>query len=72
MGKATPRGLDPAISDFYQRTPEEARLEQGPFQLEEARTRELIRRYARAALIFWRWPSARRNVLWTSASEEIT
>lgn len=38
--------LDPAIADFYDRTPEEARLEQGPFQLEEARTRELIRRFA--------------------------
>jgi ubiquinone/menaquinone biosynthesis C-methylase UbiE len=39
-------GFDPAIADFYQRTPEEARLQQGPFQLEEARTRELIQRFA--------------------------
>jgi SAM-dependent methyltransferase len=38
--------LDPRISDFYERTPEESRLGQGPFQLEEARTRELIRRFA--------------------------
>lgn len=34
------------ITDYYERTPEEARLTQGPFQLEEARTRELILRYA--------------------------
>ncbi len=38
--------FDPAIRDFYDRTPEEARLQQGPFQLEEARTRELILRFA--------------------------
>jgi SAM-dependent methyltransferase len=38
-------GFDPVISDYYERTPEEARLEQGPFQLEEARTRELIQRF---------------------------
>jgi ubiquinone/menaquinone biosynthesis C-methylase UbiE len=40
------KGLDPVIADFYERTTEEGRLEQGPFQLEEARTRELIQRYA--------------------------
>lgn len=38
--------VDPVISDFYNRTPEESRLQQGPFQLEEARTRELIQRFA--------------------------
>lgn len=38
--------LDPSISDFYERTSEESRLGEGPFQLEEARTRELIRRFA--------------------------
>jgi SAM-dependent methyltransferase len=38
--------FDPAITDYYDRAPEEVRLEQGPFQLEEARTRELIRRFA--------------------------
>src|SRR5688572_21418020 len=38
--------LDPVITDFYNRTPEESRLQQGPFQLEEARTRELIQRFA--------------------------
>ncbi len=41
-----PPGLDPAVAAFYDRTPEESRLEQGPFQLEEARTRELIERHA--------------------------
>jgi len=46
MGEAPPQGLDPVISDYYDRTPEEARLGQGPFQLEEARTRELIQRFA--------------------------
>jgi hypothetical protein len=35
--------LDPTIAQFYHRTPEEDRLEQGPFLLEQARTRELIR-----------------------------
>jgi ubiquinone/menaquinone biosynthesis C-methylase UbiE len=38
--------MDPAITDFYNQTSEEARLQQGPFQLEEARTRELIQRFA--------------------------
>ena len=46
MGEASRKGFDPVISDFYHRTPEEARLQQGPFQLEEARTRELIERFA--------------------------
>jgi ubiquinone/menaquinone biosynthesis C-methylase UbiE len=41
-----PPGFDPAIADFYDRAPEESRLEQGPFQLEHARTRELIQRFA--------------------------
>jgi ubiquinone/menaquinone biosynthesis C-methylase UbiE len=38
--------LDPAIRAFYERTLEENRLQQGAFQLEEARTRELIQRFA--------------------------
>jgi len=38
--------FDPAIADYYQRVPEEQRLEQGSFQLEALRTRELIRRFA--------------------------
>jgi ubiquinone/menaquinone biosynthesis C-methylase UbiE len=42
-----PPELDPTIADFYRRTPEEDRLGQGPFVLEEARTRELIERHAR-------------------------
>jgi SAM-dependent methyltransferase len=46
MGEAPSEGLDPDITGYYDRTPEEARLEQGPFQLEEARTRELIQRFA--------------------------
>lgn len=45
MGEA-PKGFDPVITDYYDRAPEEARLQQGPFQLEEARTRELIQRFA--------------------------
>jgi SAM-dependent methyltransferase len=46
MGEPSPKGIDPAIIDYYERAPEEIRLAQGPFQLEEARTRELILRYA--------------------------
>ena len=46
MGEVPPEGFDRAITDYYERAPEEARLEQGPFQLEEARTRDLIQRYA--------------------------
>jgi SAM-dependent methyltransferase len=45
-GELPPQDFDPVIADFYRRAPEEARLEQGPFQLEEARTRELIQRFA--------------------------
>jgi ubiquinone/menaquinone biosynthesis C-methylase UbiE len=46
MSDPPANGFDPAIADFYDRTREETRLEQGPFQLEEARTRELIQRFA--------------------------
>jgi SAM-dependent methyltransferase len=46
MGETAPKELDPVISDYYERAPEEARLKQGPFQLEEVRTRELIQRFA--------------------------
>lgn len=38
--------VDPVITDYYDRTAEEDRLGQGPFRLEEARTRELILRFA--------------------------
>jgi SAM-dependent methyltransferase len=46
MGETPGKGPDPGILDYYARAPEESRLEQGPFQLEEARTRELILRFA--------------------------
>jgi SAM-dependent methyltransferase len=39
---------DPTIVAYYERAPEETRLEQLPFRLEEIRTRELIRRHAPA------------------------
>jgi ubiquinone/menaquinone biosynthesis C-methylase UbiE len=38
--------IDPAVLDYYDRIPEERRLAQGAFRLEEARTRELIGRFA--------------------------
>jgi SAM-dependent methyltransferase len=41
--------VDPTIIEYYRRSPEENRLEQGPFILEEARTRELIERFAGSA-----------------------
>ena len=37
---------DPAIGAYYEHAPEESRLEQLPFRLEEIRTRELIARHA--------------------------
>jgi ubiquinone/menaquinone biosynthesis C-methylase UbiE len=44
----TPRAeLDPTVAEYYQRWPEEDRLEQGPFILEQVRTREVIERHAR-------------------------
>jgi SAM-dependent methyltransferase len=46
MRGAAPKGFDPVIIDYYERTPEEDRLRQGPFQVEEVRTRELILRFA--------------------------
>ncbi len=46
MGEGSPGELDPTIAGYYDRTPEESRLQQGPFRLEEARTRELIERFA--------------------------
>ena len=46
MGESPPPGFDPSIAVYYQRAPEETRLAQGPFQLEEVRTRELIQRFA--------------------------
>ena len=49
MGMTPPEGFDPHITDYYERAPEEARLQQGPSRLEELRTRELIERFAPAA-----------------------
>jgi len=43
---AEPPSFDEAIADFYARAPEEERLGQGAFVLEELRTRELFQRYA--------------------------
>jgi ubiquinone/menaquinone biosynthesis C-methylase UbiE len=45
---AQPPEIDSAIAEFYDKAPEEDRLEQGPSLLEALRTRELIRRYAPA------------------------
>lgn len=39
-------GFDPTIKAYYDRAPEESRLELGAFQLEQLRTRELILRHA--------------------------
>jgi ubiquinone/menaquinone biosynthesis C-methylase UbiE len=44
-----PPELDPAVTAFYTRVPEEERLEQGAFLLEALRTRELIERFVSAA-----------------------
>ena len=46
MAETSPKVFDPVIQDYYDRTPEEARLKHGPFELEEVRTRELIQRFA--------------------------
>ena len=39
--------LDPSIAEYYDRAPEESRLEEGASRLEELRTREVIERHAR-------------------------
>jgi SAM-dependent methyltransferase len=46
MVSQLPPDLDPAVADYYERAPEESRLEVGPSRLEEFRTRELILRHA--------------------------
>ena len=38
--------IDPEVAAYYDRAPEESRLESGPYRLEAARTRELIARHA--------------------------
>jgi ubiquinone/menaquinone biosynthesis C-methylase UbiE len=48
MEADVPPRLDPTIAAYYEQAPEEARLEQLPFRLEEIRTRELIQRQAPA------------------------
>jgi len=47
-------------ADFYARTAEEDRLRQGPFALEELRTRELIERYGRDRWLRCSTSAARR------------
>ena len=47
MSEQPPPELDPTIAEFYDRAPEESRLEQGAFLLEALRTREVIERHAR-------------------------
>jgi ubiquinone/menaquinone biosynthesis C-methylase UbiE len=46
MIEQTPTSLDSSIGDYYDRAPEESRLELGAFRLEELRSRELILRHA--------------------------
>jgi ubiquinone/menaquinone biosynthesis C-methylase UbiE len=46
MTRQSTTSIDPAIKAYYDATPEESRLEVGPFRLEEIRTRELILRHA--------------------------
>jgi SAM-dependent methyltransferase len=43
------QAFDPAIVAYYDRTPEETRLEHGAFRLERERTRELLQRFLPAA-----------------------
>lgn len=45
MVEQPPSTLDPAIRAYYDRAPEESRLEHGAFRLEELRSRELILRH---------------------------
>lgn len=46
MSKPSRPEVDAAIAQYYDRAPEEDRLQHGAFILEEVRTRELIQRYA--------------------------
>jgi ubiquinone/menaquinone biosynthesis C-methylase UbiE len=46
MAERPPAGFDPTIAAYYDRAPEESRLEQGAFRIEQVRTRELIERHA--------------------------
>jgi ubiquinone/menaquinone biosynthesis C-methylase UbiE len=46
MAERPPAGFDPTIAAYYDRAPEESRLDQGAFRVEQLRTRELIERHA--------------------------
>src|SRR5436190_10135058 len=46
MTEHVPPGFDVAIAEYYARFPEEDRLKEGAFLLEETRTREVIERLA--------------------------
>ena len=46
MSEQPPPGFDSDIASYYERVPEESRLEHGAFRLEHMRTRELIERHA--------------------------
>src|SRR5688500_17361168 len=46
MVERPPVVFDPTIKAYYDRAPEESRLEVGAFQLEQVRSRELILRHA--------------------------
>src|SRR5688572_4853384 len=48
MTEQPPAGFDETVAEYYGRAPEEDRLTHGPFLLEDARTRELIERFAPA------------------------
>jgi hypothetical protein len=49
MVDQSPTYLHPAVKAYYDRAPEESRLEIGPYRLKELRSRELILRHARTA-----------------------
>ena len=58
-GKST-LAFDPAIRSYYDRSPEESRLESGAFRLEQLRTRELILRHAPPPPVFPVLPPPRK------------
>ncbi|MGA8728712.1 MAG: methyltransferase domain-containing protein [Terracidiphilus sp.] len=62
--------IDPAISEFYQATAEESRLQHGAFQLEGLRTRELIQRHIPdpPAVVFDVGGAAGAYALWLAAA----
>ena len=80
MADPPPGDVDRSIADYYAKAAEEDRLQQGPFLLEAARTRELIAvgalaamdqvpqlvAHARGALAFGAAPAEVREALWTA------